>query len=604
MIHPQPTRIGISGIAVLRILFPIVVLAMCGAVLWHDIAAMDTVAIFYAVTQVTWDTWALAAVATWCSFLAIGRYDAMWHHHLKTSVPPRLARRSGIRAIAIAQTLGFGALTGSLVRWHSLPGITLSQATRISVAVTAAFSACWAVGALLALLWLGGEAELSPLIPLILVAVAVAVGLWARRRFAPDLRGSSIAALLCLTAIDLFCAAIALYLLIPDDAGVAFLTLLAAYVIALGAGLIANTPGGAGVFELTLLALLPSVVPEALIAGIIAFRVAYYLLPAALALLALVCPAPAPARDHTRAAHWGLRHQSGQTARVGGVDVLLGDLPLLSTTLGPQPQPVPITEHSQQSMRQMKLPACYNTDPRTGLAARKSGWLVRRVAMEAILRPAEWTISGGRRQTLRRKLKQATRAGIVVEELKSTPSAILCGIARNWALSHGGEYGFSMGRFCPSYIANQRVFMIKKGTEAIGFITFHRSRVEWVLDLIRHKERVPDGAIHTAITTAIETAKDEGVQRLSLAAVPDPRVTPAFWAKSRAGLTQFKRSFDPIWVPRYHAAPNRYIFWVSSVIIALAIHRPIANLPLKLASKLKFFLQKYQLRNTSSQLHP
>ncbi len=602
MIHPQPTRIGVSGATVLRIIFPVMLLGICGAILWQDIAAMDTAAIWQAVAQVTWMQWALAGVATWCSFQAIGRYDAMWHRHLKTGVPPWLARRSGIRAIAIAQTLGFGALTGSLVRWYSLPRMTLWQATRVSVAVTVAFSACWAVWALLALLWLGGHAGVSPFVPIVIVVAAIPVGLWVRHQFAPGLQGKDIAALLCLTAIDLFCAAVALYLVIPQGADIAFLPLLAAYVIALGVGLIANTPGGAGAFELTLLSLLPMATPEPLIAAIIAFRIVYYLIPATLALLALARPAPAQADDPTAAAMWGLTQQSGETGRIGNVDLLLGDLPLILTTLGPQPKPVPVTAFWKQAVCQGKLPVCYNADPRTALATRNSGWHVRRVAIEAILRPADWTTAGGRRQTLRRKLKQAARAGIVVEALKSSPTAELQNIARSWALSHGGEYGFSMGRFCPQYIAGQRIFLIKKDGYSIGFVSFHTSADEWMLDLIRHKDNVPDGAIHAAIVAAIDVAKDEAVQRLSLASVPDPRVTPRFWANSRAGLAQFKRSFGPVWVPRYHAAPNRCVFWLGGLIIGVAIYRPVANLPWKLAAKLKFFLQKYQLWRAGSPL--
>jgi phosphatidylglycerol lysyltransferase len=176
-------------------------------------------------------------------------------------------------------------------------------------------------------------------------------------------------------------------------------------------------------------------------------------------------------------------------------------------------------------------------------------------------------------------------------------------IARAWTLSHGGEFGFSMGRFCPSYVARQRVFLVKCDAQSVGFITFHVTKNDWALDLIRHSENIPDGAIHAAIVTAIEVAKNEGVRQLSLASVPDPRFTPKFWANSRAGLTQFKRSFAPTWAPRYLAAPNSWFFWISGAMIGLAIHRPLANAPWKLAATLKFIMQKYQLGFMRSRLH-
>ncbi len=89
--------------------------------------------------------WALALLATAVSFWAAGRYDAVIHRHLGTGFHGRQARRAGFAAIAISQTLGLGLITGALVRWRLLPGLSLWQATRVTGVVTASFLGGWAV---------------------------------------------------------------------------------------------------------------------------------------------------------------------------------------------------------------------------------------------------------------------------------------------------------------------------------------------------------------------------------------------------------------------------------------------------------------------------
>ena len=220
--------------------------------------------------------------------------------------------------------------------------------------------------------------------------------------------------------------------------------------------------------------------------------------------------------------------------------------------------------------------------------------------MEAMIRPTTWTTTGGKRQTLRRKLKQATRAGVSITQAPAQQSLReLSSIAHHWAMSHGGEMGFSMGRFCPDYLAHQLVFLIQKDAQTIGFVSFHATSTQWTLDLIRHHNAIPDGAIHAAIVTAITAAKDAGVQQISLANTPDPRYTPDYWASKCAGLIQFKRSFAPIWVGRYHAAPTKLEFWVSAILIGIAIHRPVTNFSWRFAGKLNSIMQNYQVRKSA-----
>ena len=83
----------------------------------------------------------LAAICTCVSFLALGRYDATAHRHFRTGISARHASLSGTAAIALAQTLGMGILTGAVARWRMLPGISMGMALRLSAFICASFMA-------------------------------------------------------------------------------------------------------------------------------------------------------------------------------------------------------------------------------------------------------------------------------------------------------------------------------------------------------------------------------------------------------------------------------------------------------------------------------
>ena len=581
---PRPNRQDASPQwQLVKQMLPLVALLICGGMLWARIGSLDAALVHATVAAVTPAQWMLAALATWGSFHAIGRYDAVWHRINGTGVRPARARRAGMQAIALSQFLGFGAATGSLARWRSLPELTLWQTTRITLAVTLTFMVLWALTGLVAAWWLGLALSFGGLV--LVLAACVWLGDVARQILVPDLRRRDAAGLFAWTVIDMVLATLALYILLPAGMEIPFATLTAAFIVALGAGLVSNAPGGAGAFELTLMSLLPQAGAEPLLGAILAFRVVYYVGPAVLALILLARPAPETMRvDYRSPAAWQLARQSGRVRQLDGGPVLVGSLPGVLAALGPQARHAELpADMLRHALSRGQIPALYNCDQRMALQARQAGWHVRRTAMEAVINPATWSTEGRAKQGLRRKLRLAESAGVTIAPATGAlPLAEMTALARDWAEGHAGELGFSMGRYCPEYVTHQRVFLIRQGERLIGFITFHAGPDGWLLDLIRHGDAMPDGTMQSAIATAIMTAKSEGVPQLSLACAPDPRHTPEFWWRKRAGLIQFKRGFGPEWQPRYHAAPTRAGFWFTGLVIGIAIHRPLANLPFKL----------------------
>ena len=116
---------------------------------------------------------------------------------------------------------------------------------------------------------------------------------WCRRvrvaRWTLPLPSARLAALqLLISGADLVVSAAALYVLLPESAGVTYAEFVPLFGIALAAGLLSQVPGGVGVFELVMLyGLAGRVAPQDVAAGIIAYRAIYYLLPLVVATGAL-----------------------------------------------------------------------------------------------------------------------------------------------------------------------------------------------------------------------------------------------------------------------------------------------------------------------------
>lgn len=269
-------------------LLPLLLTVVIGWLLWGKIAHLDIASIISTVATVRPHQWGLAGLATCGSFWAVGQYDRVLHAQLGTGVSAQSARTSGIAAIGLSQFLGFGALTGTLIRWRMLPELTLWQAARLSGAVALSFLAGWAVVAALAVL------ALQPDIPwmktLATGAIVLATGMAVVSVYPPGPLVrlpwpslSTMGTVIGLAAMDTILSGLALYAVMPAELALALSQTISAYLFSLGAGIISSTPGGIGPFEATLSSLLPTVELEPLLGAVVAFRLVYYALPATLA---------------------------------------------------------------------------------------------------------------------------------------------------------------------------------------------------------------------------------------------------------------------------------------------------------------------------------
>ena len=87
--------------------------------------------------------------------------------------------------------------------------------------------------------------------------------------------------------LDLGCCALAMYMLLPDEPNIGFVTLAVVFVSATLLGFASHAPGGLGVFDAAMLVALWQFDKEDVLAGLLLFRLLYYLVPFVVALIIL-----------------------------------------------------------------------------------------------------------------------------------------------------------------------------------------------------------------------------------------------------------------------------------------------------------------------------
>ena len=92
---------------------------------------------------------------------------------------------------------------------------------------------------------------------------------------------------MCIGIFDLGFCALAMYMLVPSEPNIGFITLSVIFVSATLLGFASHAPGGLGVFDAAMLVALWQYNKEELLAGLLLFRVLYYLTPFAFALVIL-----------------------------------------------------------------------------------------------------------------------------------------------------------------------------------------------------------------------------------------------------------------------------------------------------------------------------
>ena len=278
------------------VLAPLLGLAVTVVMANQLAGTIDYHALVHAVRGLAWQPVLGAVAATAASFITLILRDGLALRYAGATAPRSAIVLSGFCGTSLSNTVGILGLSAAAVRYriYGSVGIRPEAVARVIALISAGF----AVGLIgfVALATLAEAIVLAPLVgwsPAVLrgaalgtvIAILIVGFLCRDRQFA--LRGIAMRfpdatvslALVGLTTFDLVFTAAGLWLLLPP-VGMSFLAFTTIFAVAVAIGGVSHVPGGLGVFEAVFLfAFGARVSPDLLAAGLLVFRVTYFILP-------------------------------------------------------------------------------------------------------------------------------------------------------------------------------------------------------------------------------------------------------------------------------------------------------------------------------------
>jgi uncharacterized membrane protein YbhN (UPF0104 family) len=250
---------------------------------------------------------AAAAFFVACGYFTLTFYDWFALRTIgRKEIPYRIAALTGFTSYSIGHNIGATVFTGGAVRYriYSHYGLDAIEVAKI----------CFVAGLTF---WLGNAAVLGlgvtyhpqaagPIdqlpdwlnravgIAILLVLISYVAWVWSAPReigqgeWKVELpSGRSTLLQIGIGILDLGSCALAMYMLLPAHPDIGFVTMAVVFVSATLLGFASHAPGGLGVFDAAMLVALWQFDKESVLAGLLLFRLLYYIIPFALALAIL-----------------------------------------------------------------------------------------------------------------------------------------------------------------------------------------------------------------------------------------------------------------------------------------------------------------------------
>ena len=298
------TKIGWNRIGVLLSLTIIGVAVVVLFRILHDIDVDD---VFDAIRAVELRHIVIAAGFVVAGYFTLTFYDLFALRTIgRKDVPYRIAALAGFTSYSVGHNIGATVFTGGAVRYriYSAHGLDAVEVAKLCFVAGLTF---WLGNAMV--LGLGVSYaptaasaidQLPPVANRVLACVIIAIlfgyvaWVWSASRVIgrggwqvrlPN--GPSTLLQIGIGIIDLSCCALAMYMLLPDEPNIGFVTLAVIFVMATMLGFASHAPGGLGVFDAAMLVALWQFDKEDLLAGLLLFRLLYYVAPFIVSLVIL-----------------------------------------------------------------------------------------------------------------------------------------------------------------------------------------------------------------------------------------------------------------------------------------------------------------------------
>ena len=297
-------KIGWNRIGVL---LSIAIIAVAVVVLVHMLRDIDADEVITALRATEPRHIAAAAAFVAGGYFTLTFYDWFALRTIgRTEIPYRVAALAGFTSYSIGHNIGATVFTGGAVRYriYSAYGLNAVEVAKICFVAGLTFwlgnATVLGLGVVYTPQAAGWIDQLPPLfnrciaIAILMILASYIGWVWSapreigRREWNVKLpSGPSTLLQVGIGILDLGCCALAMYMLLPAEPNIGFVTLAVVFVSATLLGFASHAPGGLGVFDAAMLVALWQFDKEEVLAGLLLFRVLYYLVPFALALVIL-----------------------------------------------------------------------------------------------------------------------------------------------------------------------------------------------------------------------------------------------------------------------------------------------------------------------------
>ena len=283
------------------------IIVVAAVVLYRKLHTINVSKVLTAMATVEYSDVAIAALYVAAGYFTLTFYDLFALRTIgRKDVPYRVAALAGFTSYSVGHNVGASVFTGGAVRYriYSSWGLDAVEVAKL----------CFIAGLTF---WLGNitvlgfgfayhpeaASQIDQLPPWVnrilgiaaLLALAAYVAwVWrtprviGRQNWEVRLPNGRLTLLqIAIGIVDLTFCALAMYMLVPGEPKLEFIDVAVIFITATLLGFASHSPGGLGVFDATMLVALWQFDKEDLLAGLLLFRLLYYLTPFTLALILL-----------------------------------------------------------------------------------------------------------------------------------------------------------------------------------------------------------------------------------------------------------------------------------------------------------------------------
>jgi phosphatidylglycerol lysyltransferase len=217
------------------------------------------------------------------------------------------------------------------------------------------------------------------------------------------------------------------------------------------------------------------------------------------------------------------------------------------------------------------------------------GFSIQKVGESAAVPLESFTVEGRRLGNIRRSWRRTGEEGGCFEVVPAGAARHLMdelkSISDQWLSHHtGGEKSFSLGGFDPRYVAEFPLAIVRAEGRIVAFATLWTTGLgdSFSMDLMRYADDAPKNVMDFLFVELMRWGQEQGYQAFEfgmapLAGLEERRLAPIMSRVGRLlfergeeiynfrGVRRFKDKYDPVWQPRYLAAPHK---WAIPILLA------------------------------------